>query len=243
MKRILIFSLCILLLLNVLSSCVQKDNYIVEYPEMYTTTYCSENYIEADPNLVHLRAADNDLGKIDVPGGNAKYCAIKDVPLDEYLLFDEYVMFAPLSYQIVKNKNNTALPVQEILSYKIKSVDLYLPAYWKDIYLDKRELGRNWVKEQISSVDVDGAIAFQTYVIECFENGNLIPMGDPAYELTSIQLRVIFEDYENLVWDSSIYSLNGNYYILFYTWETDGWAQNLMPLEQGIVELVCDYLE
>jgi len=68
-------------------------------------------------------------------------------------------------------------------------------------------------------------------------------MGDPAYELTSIQLRVIFEDYENLVWDSSIYSLNGNYYILFYTWETDGWAQNLMPLEQGIVELVCDYLE
>ena len=159
MKRIIIFLLSIMLLLNVLSSCVQKDNYIVEYPEMYTPTYCSENYIQADPNLVHLRAADNDLGRIDVPGGGARYCAIKDIPLDEYLLFDEYVMFAPLSYQIVKNKNNTALPVQEILSYKIKSVNLYWRVSPLDVYHENDRLQK--IQQEIETLHEEDVEAKQ----------------------------------------------------------------------------------
>ena len=115
----------LLMVLIVFSSCQKRENYVVEYPELYTPEYCTNNYIQADPNLLYIAYADNSIGRIDVPGGYARYYAIKDVPIDDFLLLDEAIMFDPLSYKIVKNKYNLDLTLQDILSYKIKSVLTY----------------------------------------------------------------------------------------------------------------------
>lgn len=225
------------------SSCNKHDNNIVEYPEMYTPAYCSENYVEADPNLIYTVSAENDIGRIDVPGGYARYYAIKDVPVDEYLLLDEAVMFAPLSYKIVKNKHNLDLPQQEIVSYKIKSVLIYSQS--KDLdELDKKALGEKMVDEIVASIDGNDATAFQSHIIDCMQTKNYKEVGiaGDLYDILNIRVRVVFENYENLVWDSSLYKQNDTYYILVHTYVDDswgsGWKQNMFPINQKLAELI-----
>ena len=242
MKRSLSMILSLLVLLILFSSCTTSNNNRFEYPDIYTTEYCSANYIEADPNLLYTVSADNCIGQIDVPGGYASYYAIKDVPLDEYLLLDEAIMFAPFSYQIVKNKNNTKLPQQEILSYEIKSIIIYSLSHDLDI-LDKRTLGDKMVEEIIASVDHNDASAFQDYIIDCLANNNYLIAGEVVGSLESVEfinLRVIFEGYENLVWDSGISKQNGTYYIVFYMINemNGGWRQIWLPLNQEIAALI-----
>lgn len=244
MKKITI-CLLFIFLLNVFSSCAGKDEYLVDYPEKYTTSYCSENYIQADPNLVHLRAADNDLGRIEIPGGGARYCKIKDIPLDEYLLLDQYIMFAPLAYKIVKNKNNTDIQVQEILSYKVKSVNIYLEAEKKNMSAEMRKLGLGLVEEYIATVDGADAEAFQSHLIECVEKGNYTKTGPGGYAFIRkdnniVNLRVSFENYENLVWDSQIKIKDDTYYIVFYTPYTSvgEWSSNYLPINQEMADLI-----
>lgn len=248
MKKVTIVFLSLLLLfLNVLPSCSKLNNYLVTYPQDYTTSYCSENYIQADPNLMYLRSADNAIGTIEIPGGSASYYAIKDIPLDEYLLKDEAVLFAPLSYKIVKNKNNNNLPTQEILSYTVKSVTLYLVRNERN-NIDKNNLGSDLVDEYVVSISGEEAIAFQSHIIECLENDNYRETGlggdllDNVIENgKQVCLRISFEDYDNLVWDSNIYMQNDVYYIVFYTLseETNGyWVQNWLPLYEEFVKLL-----
>ena len=178
MKKILICLLAITTLLPcALSSCSKvlrkADEYIVTYPENYTVDYCNENYIKADPNLLYLRVADNDLGKNNVKGKNGNFRAIKDVPLDEYLMFDEALLLYSLSYEIIKNKNNLDLPQQEILSYKIKDIKIYRQTYDTEIEpVDKYKLGAKMVEEELSSISGEKTDAFQAHIIECLEQGN-----------------------------------------------------------------------
>lgn len=243
MKKIIFILLCSSIIIMFITSCNKHDDNIVEYPEMYTPEYCSENYIEADPNLIYTVSADNDIGKIDIPGGYARYYAIKDVPIDKYLLLDEAVMFAPLSYKIVKNKFNLDIPQQEILSYKIKSVLIYSQSKNLD-ELEKKALGEKMVDEIVASIDGNDAIAFQNHIIECVEKNNYreTGMSGDIYEaLENIHLRIVFEEYENLAWDSGIFKQNDKYYIVFYTpvdSNAGGWVQNWLPINQELVDLL-----
>ena len=231
------------MVLIVFSSCQKRENYVVEYPELYTPEYCTNNYIQADPNLLYIAYADNSIGRIDVPGGYARYYAIKDVPVDEYLLLDEAVMFAPLSYKIVKNKYKSDLPQQEIVSYKIKSVLIYSQS--KDLdELDKKALGEKMVDEIVASIDGNDATAFQSHIIDCMQTKNYKEVGiaGDLYDILNIRVRVVFENYENLVWDSNLYKQNDTYYILVHTYVDDswgsGWKQNMFPINQKLAELI-----
>ena len=243
MKKFISILLCSSFIMTFFTSCKKHDDNIVEYPEMYTPEYCSENYIEADPNLIYTVSADNDIGKTDIPGGYAKYYAIKDVPIDDYLLLDEAVMFAPLSYKIVKNKNNLDIPQQEILSYKIKSVLIYSQSKDLDVS-DKKALGEKMVDEIVASMDGNDATAFQNHIIDCIETENYREAGTEGdlYEVVeNIHVRVVFENYENLAWDSGLFKQNDAYYIVFYTpvdSPDGGWIQNWIPVSQGLVDLI-----
>ena len=122
----IVLSVCLLMVLLFLpKSCSHSDEYIVTYPQKYITAYCEENYIRADPNLIHLIAAENEIGKIEIPGGWGYYRAIKDVSMEDYLVMTKVIMFGINGRDIVKNKNNDALPEQEILSYHIKKIEIY----------------------------------------------------------------------------------------------------------------------
>lgn len=243
MRRLILILLLISTLSAFFVSCSNLSGNVVEYPDIYTLEYCSANYIDADPNLLYTVSADNSIGKIDVSGGYASYYAIKDVPIDDYLLLDEAIMFVPLSYKIVKNKNNTKLPQQEILSYEIKSITIYSLSDDLDA-LDKRALGDKMVEEIIACIDNNEASAFQDYIIDCIETKNYKTAGiagDAHKPVEGIHLRVVFECYENLVWDSGIYEQNDIYYIVFYTpadSPNGGWVQNWMPINQELAELI-----
>lgn len=262
MKKFLICLLAITTLLPcTLSSCSKvlrkADEYIVTYPENYTVDYCNENYIEADPNLLYLRVADNDIGRIEIPGGGARYRAIKDVPLDEYLMFDESIMFAPLSYKILKNKNNLDLPQQEILSYKIKDIKIYRQTYDTEIEpVDKYKLGAKMVEEELSSISGEKTDAFQAHIIECLEQGNYHKNYGKQYGYVfnpnivrsndrKVRLRVTFENYENLVWDTTIYEKKNKFYIDFYTPSDSpdgGWLPNYIPLDEEFNEKIAELI-
>ena len=241
--KICINLLSVMLIMCMFSSCANTDEYIVNYPESYTLDYCIDNYVNADPNLIYLRVADNRIGRMDVPGGFASYCAIKDVPICDYLLLDENIMFAPLSYKVVKNINNLNLPQQEILSYDLESVIIYSIA--KDLdETNEKKLGVEMISEIIASTDCDGATAFQNHIIDCIGTNNYRETGiagDLFEAVENIRVRVVFKDYENLAWDSGLFKQNGSYYIVFYIpvdYPDGGWTQNWLPINQELVELI-----
>ena len=52
-----------LLVLLVLVSCAPQYRFQATYPKGYTAEYFYSHYVQADPNLIHLYAAENDAGK------------------------------------------------------------------------------------------------------------------------------------------------------------------------------------
>ena len=259
MKKILICLLAITTLLPcTLSSCSKvlrkSDEYIVTYPENYTSDYCDENYIEADTNLLCLRLAENTIGKSNIKGNNGSYRAIKDVPLDEYLVFDNAITVLPFSYKILKNKNNLNLPQQEILSYKIKDVKIYLEANLEPV--DRYKLWKKLVEEELYSISGEKADAFQAHIIECLEQGNYhknygkqygyVFTPDPIISNNHmVRLMVTFENYENLVWHTTIYEKKNKFYIDFYTPSDSpdgGWLPNYIPLDEEFNEKIAELI-
>ena len=61
------------------SSCNKHDNNIVEYPEMYTPAYCSENYVITEDNKVYNTKLDRfiDNGIIEFKNNKYYYRIIK----------------------------------------------------------------------------------------------------------------------------------------------------------------------
>ena len=247
MRRVFACLLTVLLLWNMLASCAQQNAFEVEYPEIYTPEYCYENYTDADPYLTFLYSAENSIGIYDVPGGGDIYYAIKDVPLDEYLYVRHCVMFQTGYHgRIVKNKNKV-LPVQEVLAYKIKSVEVYSCNPVNSVAISEKvwvSLGNAIVKEIVAALDEDGVASFQPYIQECIDTGNYRniekhedvsmynqvskeyhnddPFSDGKKNNSCLYIRVSFEEYENLVWDAPIWELDGTYYISFCLCTTDG---------------------
>ena len=89
MKRLISVLQCFLMIILLFTSCNKHQKNTVEYPKKFTVEYCIDNYITADPNLIYLVSADNEIGPFDVPGGSARYRAIMGVPVDDYLLLDQ----------------------------------------------------------------------------------------------------------------------------------------------------------
>ncbi|MCQ2427864.1 MAG: hypothetical protein MJ137_05625 [Clostridia bacterium] len=235
-----------ILIACMLISCSNSSEYLVTYPQEYTPAYCVENYIRADPNLIHLIAAENEIGRIEIPGGWGYYHAIKDVPMDEYLLLNKMVILSTNYYDIVKNKNNNALPELEILSFKIKTVEIIKKTY-KSRGVDTLKYGSDCDIEVVSSFDGEKADQFQSNLIECLEKGNYQDWntnnGLDWERVFGLCIRVTFDKYEYLVWDCHIFKNagNNNFYILFHIPTDKSWHDICIPLNQDIVELVSHF--
>ena len=246
--------LMILLLFYLLTACKGAKGYKVDYPDYYTPEYCYENYIDADPNLIHLFCSENSIGTYRNTGFFDTYYAIKDVLLDEYLCIRRInVLFNTGigDVQIVRNKK-TGLSEQEILTLNYKSVELYWqgresPPNSKTWF----SIGSNKVQETIASLSGTDAANFQSHIVRVLESGKCEEVGSPFYRFVTKEpegnllfIRVVFEEYENLVWETAIRESDGKYYMYFYWYTADEdhpegfWDIIYVPLSEEISELI-----
>lgn len=240
MKRIICFLMVLILFVLILTSCKKNEVYTVEYPDIYTPEYCRDNYIRASKNLVHIYNAENEIGqfiKLQDVGGWGTYYAIKDVPLDEYLLRDELQMFTDHKFSIVKNKNK-ALPKDEILSYKISDLKLYSFSLASD---DDQNYGSNCVKENVASLDRDKLDSFQTYIQNCIDTKNYKTpkFGNKSYVRHNgllLYIRVCFSEYQFLAWDAVIIYKDDVYCMEVYG--VNDVDLMYIPLSQDIIDLI-----
>ena len=97
----------------------------MEYPKHYTSEYCFNNYIAADPNLGYLQSAENSTAEpfYDAPYFYSYY-GIKDVPLEKYLrVFERALFFDSGSSNLVKHKDMEN--EEAIRDYEVNSAILY----------------------------------------------------------------------------------------------------------------------
>lgn len=232
-----------------------NEPFTVEFPEEYSLEYINDHYIEADPGLMYLAASENNFGEVKIPGGKATYRAIKNIPLDEYLVFDERTMDDKYSYQIFKSKEKTELPDLEILSYALKEIEIYVVANIRTDNVQKAMLGNDRVKAHIASAEGDEVDAFQKDLAYCLETGNY-KIGQESVSLKAttrtvtdgnvksvlaVILRVTFEEYENLVWDAVIFETDGQYYYPCHIQNSEDsskWNVVYVPLNQTLSELL-----
>ena len=246
MKKIVSCFLISLALFHMLTSCRQReeraDDYVADYPEMYTPEYCMDNYVGADENLIHVQAAENSIGKVLEYGVYYDFYAIKDVPMEEYLSVSTCaIMFDYPTDRIVKNKNLDRSE-QEILAWEIKSVELY----WT-------RADASSSLEYVAALDSKEAALMQSQWIEYLENGkykekggiyNSIEKGEDTLYESVLRVRVSFSKYENIVWEAGIKEDDGEYYVHF-DWFTaheafpDGYFKYVyLPIGPALSELV-----
>ena len=258
MKRRIVQALAVLLLLSLaFSSCDRQKDHPDDgfvYPEGYTAVYFHQNYTVGDPNLIHLRAAENSAGRVDENGWYGSYYAIEGVPVEKYVCSrSDYKMLDPtVSVSVVRSPEFKESEL-EILSWTSDRAELY----WRDNgqFSDKKvnmsSVGEDIHKETLSNID---GVGFQTYLKTCLENEDyrvneigLIWNFVPKQGNLLLYLRVHFKEYENIVWDGEIVTIDGgehDYYVRCHvstTTETapEGFYQTVfVPLPAEIAELI-----
>lgn len=248
MKKIASILLIPILFLMVFSSCKEQKKYQVDYPATITTEYLNENYIEADPNLIHLYCAENSTEKFEIPGGYGRYYAIKDVSMDEYLtLRKSILMVSPYEHIIVKNKK---LVNQEILSYELEKIEIYKFDIGAVTQENWETLGNAYMSKSMVLLDSLEASSFQSYIIDCLETKKYCEhKTGEFYDQVSIdgfpvRIRISFAKYENLVWDAAIRIRDDKYYVYFYWYTKDKihpegyWDIIYLPISPEISALI-----
>ncbi|MBE6597111.1 MAG: hypothetical protein E7641_05515 [Ruminococcaceae bacterium] len=228
MKKSIIKLIDVLLVIIISFTACNNEEYIVEYPEKYTAEYCLSNYVKADPNLIHLRSADNSLGTINKYGLYFEYYAIKDIPLDEYLCVQSYGLLSGGSDAEIFRYEDLEISEPEILSYKLKSAKLYWN-FDNNVSENFPTLGAVNVYQDVVSIDAEylqsyirKAIDEENYVVD---NSKFTPVlkritvnnGRLSTDI-GLTIMVHFEKYENIVWCCSIDKFNGEYYLCFYNY-------------------------
>lgn len=261
-RRIYIFALAVLLSVS-FASCAPDYRFQAIYPDGYTAKYFYDNYVQADPNLIHLYAAENDAGKYEYCGRYWRYYAIKDVSVDEYVCYSEdHSMLDPSFQSYIARNKSLNVSDAEILSYGIKGAELYWRSnsYFRDASDKMEALGANVYYERIASID---ALAFQNHLRTHIIGGNyeLKPQLAPVYinkpfvdhehvksQLT-LNIRVYFSDYENIVWDGAVVTLNGEedmYYVKYQMFTVtddvpEGFYKSVyVPLDESVSKLISD---
>lgn len=267
-KRRILQALTILLLLSLaLGSCSLRNDYryYFAYPEAYTAAYFHQNYVECDPNLIHLKAAENSAGRFEENGQYTSYYAVMNAPVEKYVCArgDFFMLDPSFDVKILRNAE-LEMTVPEILMWTVDHAELY----WHSGYhfLDKKgemsSIGEDVQYETLT--DVDG-IGFQSHLRTCVETEDYRVNGggcmwhtvtkrfihnDNGTNVESdlmLTLRVHFKEYEYIVWDGKVVTIDGgehDYYVichLFTTTETfpEGFYRTVfVPLPAEIAELI-----
>lgn len=246
---------CLMIAAFVLSSCGRRETYTVEYPAEYTALYFYNNYVQCDPNLIHLCAARNRAGKLKRDSTRYEYYAIKDVPMEEYICYSEdYLLFDPgFSPYLARNKA-VEMPQPEVLTWTVTGAELY----WQDGRHFKDTKGKMmFVGEKIcyaTVAETDGT-AFQTHLKTVMEESTYLENGMGCnwdYVRTQfrneegvgsdllLHLRLHFAEFENIVWDGMITTVAGQegFFVHCYVWKTKDYQDVFVPLPEEIAELI-----
>ncbi|MBQ3507204.1 MAG: hypothetical protein IJA91_01535 [Clostridia bacterium] len=254
--------ICLLIAAFVLSSCGRRETYTVEYPAEYTALYFYNNYVQCDPNLIHLRAAENSAGKLKRDPARYEYYAIKDVPMEEYVCYSEdFVLFDPGFSPYVARNKAVEMPQPEVLTWTVSGAELY----WHNSFpLDDSRKGKmTAVGEKIryeSVAEVDGA-AFQARLATAMEEESYLENGEGCHwslitkrftneegvkSSLTLYLRLRFAEYANIVWDGHVVTIDGEsgYFVYCYRFTasekvSEGYYRDIfVPLPKEIAELI-----
>jgi len=248
MKKILRCAILWLIVLSVLTSCSNKEKpYAAEYPEWFDHEYVEENYEPADPNLVHIQCSTNRVhregayGKYDLNSYLNNFYAIKDVPMNDYLLRvlePQWYSYGERLYRIKRDGGAK----QETLTWEIKSAELYWGS--ADIYTPSSRDLRGTASYYQQAQELDTA-AFAAYFRKCVEAQDYIshpfsypnqsanqradenfrpPIKISGFESEDevhpttliLRLRVHFAEYENIVWDTDIINVGEACYAVYW---------------------------
>ncbi len=256
-RKISLLCAAVFVLLS-LSSCGPDYRFQATYPEGYTATYFSQQYVQADPNLVHLYASENDAGQYELNGRYWQYYTIKDTPVEEYVCYSEdFWMLDPGFSSYVARNKDMEMTDSEILSYKMSGAELYWydPSPFKDGSHKMEALGEKICYEIVDHID---AAAFQTHLRTCVDEKNYVTIqnaigyirkefvNDEGVKSTlSLKIRVHFTDYENIVWDGYVVMQDGVYYVnypLFTVTDTfpEGYYKNVyVPLDESVSQVIA----
>lgn len=236
-----------------ITSC-SNSKWEADYPDGYTYEYLTGNYTRADPNLEHMHIAENGLGPFErSPSGYASYWAIKDVPVEEYLVMCNASLLSSI-VQLVKSKQDEP-PSYEVLEWDIERVELIVVNY-NAHKLDTR-YGKDRVYHQLGKLNDESVSEMQEYIQECLDTENYYEYIDKDFQQVKIDgknifIRVFFKKYENIVWDANISEVDGNYYIQFWIYDEtipeadDNWGKYhsvRMPLNEALSTQIREALE
>lgn len=248
---------CLLLAAFTLSSCGEKA-YVAEYPEEYTPYYFYQNYVQCDPNLIHLRAAKNSAGKYKRYAQYFYYYAIKDVPVEEYVCYSEdFTILDPGFSSYVARHPSVEISQPEVLAWTVTGAELYWQYghYFNDTKGKMTALGEKICCETVA--EVDGS-AFQAYLKAAVEAGNYIEHGGGVHSdsvtkrykdkegvesYLVLYLRLHFAEFENIVWDGMIVTVNGQEGYFLYCYVCENFSEGdydiaFVPLPAEIAELI-----
>ena len=221
MKKPTIIILIIILLLPCMTSCGYIKLY---YPKELTNEYCMQNYCYADPNLNFLSCDINSAdGYSNIEGTSFCFKAIKDVPIEEYLVARHNTIFDKNKYYNVVKNRAMGLNNLEILTYEIESIEIFKRTAVPQTDVALRKLGTMCYDEQIALLTDDQTDAFIEHLKTALETKDYEDRGPKEpdlglvrYQIECYCIRVHFSEYKNLVWDSYISMQNGTYGIGMY---------------------------
>ena len=242
---------CLLLAAFALASCGEREGFYAKYPKGYTSAYFHDNYVQCDPNLIHLKSSRNSAGKYKDDPYRFCYYAIEGVSMEEYVCYSEDIaMFDPDFDPYIARNGNMEMPKPEVLTWTVTGAELYWceNKYFDDGTGKMIDLGDK--RYYLKHADLDGG-AFQSYLGECLANGEYresIAMNYIRRKQGSLELwiRLHFAEYENIVWDGEVLVENDVYYVLAYVWveeeDDEGYYDYaFVPLSEEIVELIPKY--
>ena len=251
---------CLLLVTFTLSSCGEKP-YVAVYPEEYTPYYFYQNYVQCDPNLIHLSAAKNSAGKLRRNPDRYEYYAIKDVPVEEYVCYShDFALIDPGFTPYIARHSSVEMPQPEVLTWTVTGAELY----WRDGHHFSDTKGKMMsVGEKIryaTVAETDGT-AFQAHLKTVMEESTYLENGrgcnwgfvstrfrneEGVESDLLLHLRLHFAEYENIVWDGMITTVSGQegFFVHCYAWITpetfpEGYYSEIfVPLPAEIAELI-----
>lgn len=248
MKRIAIMTVFLLCLVQCMASC--SKHYQADYPDNFTTEYCVQNYIYADPNLLYLERSENRPagGAHHGPGAIINYYAIRNISPEEYLAMKYHLILSDTTLRIVK-KSNLGTDAYEILTKEIVGAEIY-----KRTIVDDPNYycaGTDCYQSQIAKL-TDTQIEVLIEHIETSldsQQYTACPLHEPEDELFLYYyylptrshptvLRVYFEEYQNMVWDALIVQEEGTYYIIFYVYDDSPEPSGIKPDKRWVPVLI-----
>ncbi len=226
MKRVAVFLLAIMILINC-TSCNLFDS--------HTTEYYYDNYEVSDCNLVYLKYGRGlGDGAYQPHVSFIEYFEIPETNTEEFIVAYAVtgLIGAGIDIRVAKNKSYDIEPLRDL---KIEKMELY----WQqtaNIYHDSGKEGASLRETQEirknygtkihggTAATIDGEALKKDIVKYILENDRKVDNTDkdapilenPYIEYSNVKgltLRIYFSEHENLVWDSKILlGPDGNYY-------------------------------